>query len=77
MVNGAFTCYAPGCAKKTWIDLQEACTNPGHTVKCSHCDKEWATSFSGRTCCSLVILFVSVELEGKKSLSKLQRFKIK
>lgn len=72
-----FTCYSTGCGKKTSIDVKNAAATPGFTIECGHCSKEWAVSFKGRTCCSLMLMFVSIEKEGKQSIKKIQNFKVK
>lgn len=72
-----YTCYATGCGKKNPIDIKTASATAGYTTSCEHCGKEWAVSFRGRTCCSLMLLFVSIEEAGKKSIKKVQSFKVK
>lgn len=72
-----FVCYATGCGKRTTIDVRKAAATVDFRAVCEHCSKEWAVSFKGRTCCSLMLLFVSIEPEGKKSIHKIQSFKVK
>jgi hypothetical protein len=73
--TGQFICYAPGCGRRSPINLSDAITGGIHT--CEHCGKDWIGTFKGRTCCSLTVLFVSVESGTKKPLSKIQSFKLK
>ena len=72
-----YTCYATGCGKKNSIDIKAASATPGFTTTCEHCGKDWAVSFKGRTCCSLMLMFVSIEEGARKSIKKIQNFKVK
>jgi len=71
-----FGCYAPNCGKKTRFNLTKASQSAGTTLKCEHCGKEWVCSFVGRTCCSIKLLFCSVETGDKKCIKKIQDFRL-
>jgi len=71
-----FICYGPGCAKKTLFNLTEASRSAGIKLKCDYCSKEWVCSFIARTCCSVKLLFCSVESGEKKCIKKVQDFRL-
>lgn len=70
-----YKCYATNCGKESPIDLTQVIGSKSFTTVCPHCGKKWAVSFTGRSCCHIVCLFVSVEASNKAGLKKTQSFK--